>query len=105
FLEVRADVPGSGDAQGGHVSGQLLAALGYVCYRPGSFHFCGFGGAGALRGNATGLPSSREVTTPWAAVGIRAAWSVMLAKTLGLRVFLDGIVPLTRTVLVAGGGE
>lgn len=100
FLEGRADLPGGLDAQGGRVSAQLLAGLAFACFRLDAFHLCGFGAGGVIRGGAVGLLNPREVTTPWAAVGARAAWAPMLSRRIGLRVFLDGVVPISRTVLV-----
>lgn len=100
-FEGRADVPSAITVEGTPVSGQLLAATVLGCYRLGTISFCGLGAAGALRAWSTGLGSS-TATTPWLGFGVRALWSALVSERIGVRVSVEAIAPVTRSIFRLG---
>jgi hypothetical protein len=94
-VEVRFDLPRSIDYEGRERVTVWLAAASVVpCYRYAWFSACAVGAAGAVK--ADGM---RDPTSAWAAIGLRAAFTIQLTNVLYGFLHLEGLATLLRTTL------
>jgi len=103
-VEGRADLPAERPVERGTISGSVVAASAVPCVHPGAFAACGLVSVGAFRGAGHGLEDSRQVTTPYVALGGRVARDVPLGSLVGT-FHLDLALPLSRTRLTVDGNE
>jgi hypothetical protein len=101
-VELRGDLPGSAEVDGGRVSASTMAAFLVPCVEHRIVAFCVFGGAGGQEVAGSGFLLARSSWVPYAAVGARIEVGLPLNRTLALLVRVDLQVPLTRTELYVG---
>lgn len=99
----RADVPASRGTALGRVSTSLILATLAPCGHVSVFAGCALVAAGVLRGE--NVDAGVRDTTPYAALGARAAAEIPLYDVIGVRLHADLLATLTRTVLSVNGGE
>jgi hypothetical protein len=100
-LEVRGDLPSAQAAAGGYVSTALYTASAIPCFHAALFAGCGILALGGQVSSGSAFPVSRQVSTFYAAGGVRAALEVGLTRKLELHIRADLLAAITRTTLLA----
>ena len=98
FGETRAS---SGDT----LEATVIAGALLPCAHFGALSGCGFGRIGAFQGRAPDVASPSLHTSMFAAVGLRAAYTLDLGSVFALRGALEAGLPLVRTSLLVDGSS
>jgi hypothetical protein len=99
-IEVRGDVPSSGQSPTTTVEGSLWTATLLPCFRFKVALLCGLAAIGYERVTATG--SGNLLSQLWAAAGGRVAVELPVYKLLAIRLHVDVMAPLLRHRLADG---
>src|SRR5262249_11888580 len=98
-VELRGDLPGSAEVEGGRVSASTMAAFLAPCVLHRLVAFCALGGAGGQEVAGTGFLSSRSSWVPWAALGGRVELTLAVNPLVAALLRVDVLFPVTRTEL------
>ena len=101
-IELRGDLPGSADVDGGRVSASTMAAFLVPCVYHHIVAFCALGGGGGQEVAGSGYLSSRSSWVPYAAVGARVEVELPVSAAMSVLIHVDVMAPLTRTELYVG---
>jgi hypothetical protein len=101
-IELRGDLPGSADIDGGRVSASTMAAFLVPCVHHRVVAFCALGGAGGQEVGGSGFVLSRSSWVPYAALGGRIEVELAVSHAMAVLVHVDVLAPLTRTELYVG---
>lgn len=101
-VELRGDLLGAADADGGRVSATTMAAFLVPCVLHRIVAFCALAGAGGQEVAGSGFLASRSSWVPFAAVGGRVEVELAVSRVLAVAVRVDVLAPLTRTELFIG---
>jgi hypothetical protein len=100
-LEARGDIASHQPVTGGNLRTSLLFGALVPCYYWRFLGACGLIGAGAEQSAGVGLKPSLTVSTPYFALGARAAADLALTRWLWVRPHVDLWVPIARTTVFA----
>jgi len=103
-LEARADVPSSQEAPGGTATTAIYAGAAVPCFHANVFAACALAVLGGQVSRGENLAIAREATTFYAAVGVRGALEIPVARKLELDIEADLLATLTRAVLETDDG-
>ncbi len=98
-LEVRADLPSSAQAAGGTITTALYTGSAIPCFHQGLFAGCAIAMLGGQISSGANFPISKQVSTVFAAGGVRAALEIPIWKKLELHIEADLLAAITRTTL------
>jgi len=99
-LEGAFDAPASTAAGAGSIEASLVVGKVAPCFRYGWLLGCASLSMGTLHGTGVGISkSSVQDETFYAAAGVRAGAEWPITRTLGVRLFVEGEVPLRPTDL------
>ena len=101
-VELRGDLPGSADVDGGRVSASTMAAFLVPCVAHRVVAFCVLGGAGAQDVAGSGYLLSRESWVPYAAFGARLEFELAVSRSMAVLLHVDVLAPVTRAELYVG---
>jgi hypothetical protein len=101
-IELRGDLPGSADVDGGRVSASTMAAFLVPCVSHRVVAFCLLGGAGGQEVAGSGYLLSRSSWVPYAAVGARIELELAVTRVLAVLLHVDVMAPVTRAELYVG---
>ena len=101
-VELRGDLPGSADIDGGRVSASTMAAFLVPCVAHRIVGFCALGGAGGQEVAGSGFLLARESWVPYAAVGARIELTLAVSRAMAVLVHVDVLAPVTRAELYVG---
>jgi hypothetical protein len=104
-VELRGDLPGSADADGGRVTAYTMAVFLAGCLQHKIVGFCALGGAGGQHVAGEGFLSSRESWVTYGALGGRIEVELPFTRVLAVTFRVDVLAPLTRTELYIGSGR
>jgi hypothetical protein len=104
-LDLRADLPTGLQVGPGNGSVSTMTALLAPCVNFGFAGFCAVGGGGAVRVSSQGLAGSTDQTGPLFVAGARLQASWAFSQRFSLALTVDGLVPLTHTVLTANNAQ
>jgi hypothetical protein len=100
--ELRGDLPGTGDVDGGRVSASTMAAFVVPCVSHRVVAFCVLGGGGGQEVAGSGYLLSRSSWVPYAAVGARIELELAVTSIVSVLLHVDLMAPLTRAELYVG---
>jgi hypothetical protein len=101
-VELRGDLPGSADIDGGRVSASTMAAFVVPCVHHRLVAFCALAGAGGQEVAGSGYVLARDSWVPYAAVGGRIELELAVSRVMALLLHVDVLAPLTRAELYVG---
>jgi hypothetical protein len=101
-IELRGDLPGSADVDGGRVSASTMAAFLVPCVFHRIVAFCAVGGAGGQEVAGSGFLASRSSWVPYAALGARIELELPVSHVMAVLLHVDVMAPLTRAELYVG---
>jgi len=101
-IELRGDLPGSADIDGGRVSASTMAAFLVPCVAHRIVAFCALGGAGGQEVAGSGFILSRESWVPYVAFGARIELQLAVSRAMAVLVHVDVLAPVTRAELYVG---
>ncbi|MGZ3439103.1 MAG: hypothetical protein ACXVDD_06295 [Polyangia bacterium] len=101
-IELRGDLPGSADVDGGRVSASTMAAFLVPCLFHRIVAFCAIGGAGGQEVAGSGFLASRSSWVPYGALGARIELELPVSSVLAVLIHVDVMAPLTRAELYVG---
>ncbi|MCU1279977.1 MAG: hypothetical protein JWM53_3523 [bacterium] len=101
-IELRGDLPGSADVDGGRVSASTMAAFLVPCVFHHIVAFCVLGGGGGQEVAGSGYLASRSSWVSYAAVGARVELELPVSHVMAVLVYVDVMAPLTRADLYVG---
>jgi hypothetical protein len=100
--EVRGDLPGSADVDGGRVSASTMAAFLVPCVSHRVVALCLLGGGGGQEVAGSGYLLSRSSWVPYVAVGARIEIELAMTRIIALLLHVDLMAPITRAELYVG---
>ncbi len=103
--EAAADLPASFSVSGGRIDAFLLRAQLAACVSFEPVALCGLGSAGALRIDGLGLDDAKGAWAPFLAGGVRSTLEIPAQGTYSLRIHLDLLVPVLRTLALVSDAE
>ncbi len=101
-IELRGDLPGSAEVDGGGVSASTMAAFLVPCVAHRTIAFCLLAGGGGQEVAGSGYLLSRSSWVPYAALGARVELDLPVSESLAVLFRVDVLAPLTRTELYVG---
>jgi hypothetical protein len=101
-IELRGDLPGSADVDGGRVSASTMAAFLVPCLFHRIVAFCAIGGAGGQEVAGSGFLASKSSWVPYAALGARIELELPVSAVMAVLIHVDVMAPLTRAELYVG---
>jgi hypothetical protein len=101
-VELRGDLPGSADIDGGRVSASTMAAFVVPCVHHRLVAFCALAGAGGQEVAGSGYVLARSSWVPYAAAGARIELELAVSRVMALLLHVDVLAPLTRAELYVG---
>ena len=101
-VELRGDLPGSADVDGGRVSASTMAAFLVPCVHHRLVAFCALGGAGGQEVAGSGYVLARSSWVPYGALGARIEIELAVSHAMALLFHVDVLAPLTRADLYVG---
>ena len=101
-VELRGDLPGSADIDGGRVSASTMAAFLVPCVHHRLVAFCALAGAGGQEVAGSGYVLARSSWVPYAAAGARIELELAVSRVMALLLHVDVLAPLTRAELYVG---
>jgi hypothetical protein len=101
-VELRGDLPGSADIDGGRVSASTMAAFVVPCVFHRIVAFCAIGGAGGQEVAGSGFLASRSSWVPYGALGARVEIELPVSQVMAVLLHVDVMAPLTRAELYVG---
>jgi hypothetical protein len=104
-LEGRYDLPVERTGAAGAVRASLLLAALVPCIEPGPLAVCGIFTGGALFGAGENVDRPAHDTTPYIAIGARAAIGQRVTDRFRLRLQIDAETPLRPTTLQIAGAD
>ncbi|MHB1845113.1 MAG: hypothetical protein ACYCWW_09800 [Deltaproteobacteria bacterium] len=102
LFEGRSDLNATRPFEGGEVGTALELGEIAPCRRFGSLGACAVVALGAQTGQAAGLPGALQRSAPFAAVGARGLFELLVAGPFSLRGSLELLAPLTRENVLVG---
>jgi hypothetical protein len=101
-IELRGDLPGSADVDGGRVSASTMAAFLVPCVYHHIVAFCALAGAGGQEVAGSGYLLARSSWVPYAAAGARIELELPVSHAMSVLLRVDVLAPLTRAELFVG---
>jgi hypothetical protein len=101
-VELRGDLPGSADIDGGRVSASTMAVFVVPCVHHRLVAFCALAGAGGQEVAGSGYVLARSSWVPYAAAGARIELELAVSRVMALLLHVDVLAPLTRAELYVG---
>ncbi|MCU1277669.1 MAG: hypothetical protein JWM53_1215 [bacterium] len=101
-IELRGDLPGGANVDGGRVTASTMAAFLVPCVYHHTVGFCALGGAGGQEVAGSGFLAARSSWVPYAALGGRIEVELPVSRVMSVLLHVDVMAPLTRAELYVG---
>jgi hypothetical protein len=101
-IELRGDLPGSAEIDGGRVSASTMAAFLVPCVFHRIVAFCALGGGGGQEVAGSGFLASKSSWVPYGAVGARIEIELAVSRVMAVLLHVDVMAPVTRAELYVG---